>query len=173
MAKSREAAAPLEQEMADTLKTLPRLPRHEPAEFEVKRSAIDYAQPSLREDFTEAAAGHDPQPELPAERVKVVEQGLTAMQQVYADRDRLRREVASLKVQLAEANARITGKEREEHVIEERVRECLQQRDIAVAKESELRGVLSSLAAILVGYWKKENHQHANIDETNPNDQPA
>jgi hypothetical protein len=173
MAKSREAAAPLEQEMADALKTLPRLPRHESAEFEVKRSAIEYAQPSLREDFTEAAAGHDPQPELPAERVKVVEQGLTAMQQVYADRDRLRREVASLRVQLAEANARITGKEREEHVIEERVRQCLTDRDNAVGQASELRGVLSSLAAILVGYWKQDNHQHDNTDESKSNDQPA
>jgi len=164
---ARNSKPTMEEEITDAVRSMPRLPRHEAKEFEVQRSPVEYAPASMRED--EAVASD----QLPTERVKVIEQGLTAMQQVYADRDRLRREVASLKVQLAEANARITGKEREEHVIEERVRECLQQRDIAVAKESELRGVLSSLAAILVGYWKKENHQHANIDETNPNDQPA
>lgn len=166
MAKPRTAeSVSVEDAIGDAVKALPRLPRHEPSEFEIMRSPVEYAPPTTRDDFTEAAAVVSA--DLPAERVKVVEQGLIALQQSHADRDRLRRENASLRVQLAETNARISGKEQEEHVIEERVRQCLADRDNAVAAAAELRGVLSSLAAILVGYYKQENHQHQPAEPAN------
>ena len=106
----------VEEQIGEAVASIPRrLPKHQPEEFEIKRSAIEFAPPSTRDDFTEAAtaAAHDPQPDLPAERVKLVEQGLTAMQQVYADRDRLRRENANQRVSIAELQAKLdAGHER-------------------------------------------------------------
>jgi hypothetical protein len=118
---------------------------------------VDYAPPQVRADFAEAVVVE--QPELPAERVKLVEQGLVALQQSHAERDRLRRENGTLRIQIAELQARLATKESEEHVIETRVRDCLAQRDGAVSEAGELRGVLSSLGAILIGYYKPERHE--------------
>jgi|SRR5215469_1264019 len=162
----------VEDEISEAVRAMPRVPMppHAPSEFEVKRTAIEYAPPARRDDFVEAASEVD----LPAERMKVVEQGLMALQQAHADRDRLRRENGALRVRIAELEARIKAKESEEHVIEQRVVVCLDQRDHAVAEASELRGVLSSLAAILVGHYKPERHAHEREQQVSPVvDQPT
>jgi hypothetical protein len=65
----------------------------------------------------------------------------------------------------------LATKQNEEHVIEDRVRQCLDDRDGAVADAAELRGVLSSLAAILVGYFRPENHKH-NEEKSQPDPLP-
>src|SRR5215472_11718712 len=136
MAKPKPALETVEQDIADAIQAMPRpvLPRHDASEFEVVRSPVEYAPPATREDFIEAAATTT---ELSAERMKVVEQGLMALQQSHADRDRLRRENANQRVSIAELQARIAAKESEEHVIEERVRQCLDDRDRAVAEAAE------------------------------------
>ena len=167
MGKASIPKPSMEEEIGEAVRTMPRLPRHQPEEFETPRPPIEYAPPATREDFVEAAAAASL--ELPAERMMVVEQGLVALQQSHADRDRMRRENATLKVRIAELEARIRVREDEDHaiekrredaerIIEARVRDCLMQRDNAVAEASELRGVLSSLGAILVGYYKPERH---------------
>ena len=109
MGKASIPKPSMEEEIGEAVRTMPRLPRHQPEEFETPRPPIEYAPPATREDFVEAAAAASL--ELPAERI-----------------------------------------------IEARVRDCLMQRDNAVAEASELRGVLSSLGAILVGYYKPERH---------------
>jgi hypothetical protein len=167
MAKAR---ATIEDEISDAVKAMPRLPSHQPAEFETPRPPIEYAPPSIREDY--AAANAVPV-ELPPERMKVVEQGLTAFQQTQADRDRMRREIGSLRQKIVELETHLATKQREEHVIEERVRDCLAQRDSATEEAAELRGVLSSLAAILISYFRPENHQHAMPQAAGGKDQPG
>ena len=151
--------ATIEEGMSEVIKTIPRMPRHAAEEFETQRSAMEYAPPSVREDFEGAAAAAAAQ--LPAERARIIERGLTEYQQALADRDRLRREFTAQRVEIAELKAIITARDNEQHVIEDRVRACIADRDNAVASASELRGVLSSLASILIGYFKPENHQHA------------
>jgi hypothetical protein len=155
MAKQR---ATIEDEIGEAIsavKAAPRLPKHDPEEFEVQRHPIEYAPPTVRDDFAIAAAG-DP---LPPERAKIVEQGLVALQQSHAERDRMRRDIGSLRQRITELETILKAKESEEHIIEKRCRECLEQRDNAVTHAAQLDGVLSSLAAILVGYFRPENHK--------------
>jgi len=175
MAKPRTTT--IEDDIGEAVRAIPRLPKHEPAEFETPRSPIEYAPPVVREDYTETNG------DLPPERIKVIEQGLTAFQQTQADRDRMRREIANLRQKIVELETILATKVAQEKEIEARVRDCIEQRDGATEEAAELRGVLSSLAAILVGYWNRENHQHAPndgavvdapINETPaPTDQPA
>jgi hypothetical protein len=163
----------IEDEITAAVKSIPRLPRHEASEFEAPRTAIEFAPPSLREEALENGAALT---ELPAERIKLVEQGLVALQQSHADRDWLRRQNASLKVRIAELETQLATRQREEHIIEKRVHDCLVERDHAVSKTGELHGVLSSLAAILIGYYNPQNHQNGAPVEpikTEEKDQPA
>ena len=155
MARARNTSV-MEEDIAEAIKTV-RLPKHDESEFETPRTAVEYAPPSVREEFTEAAAATF---ELPPERIKVIEQGLTAIQQTQADRDRLRREVSNLRQRIVELETTLATKLREEDVIEARVRDCIAQRDGATEEAAELRGVLSSLAAICVSYFNRENHSH-------------
>jgi hypothetical protein len=161
----------LEEEIGAAVKAMPRLPRHDATEFEAPRAAIEFAPPSLREESIE---NNTVPAELPAERVKLVEQGLMALQQSHADRDWLRRQNASLKVRIAELETQLATRQREENVIERRVHDCLAERDHAVSETGELRGVLSSLAAILIAYYNPQNHQNGTQPiKTEEKDQPV
>jgi hypothetical protein len=153
-------APSIEDAIGDAVRSLPRLPESPPTRL------IDYAPPQVRAEFAETGAVA--QQELPAERVKLVEQGLVALQQSHAERDRLRRENGVLRIKISELEARIGAKESEEHIIEERVRDCLAQRDGAVSEAGELRGVLSSLGAILIGYYKPERHEQQTEEKGQP-----
>jgi hypothetical protein len=141
----------------------PRLPAHPASEFESTQRPVDYAPATLRDEADV---------ELPVERAKLVEQGLIALQQTNADRDWLRRQNASLKTRIAELEATLTARDKHEHVIESRVRDCLRQADDAVKDAAEVRGVLSSLAAILVGYYKPKHHDNGEPEQTTEQDQP-
>lgn len=154
----------IEQEITDAIRAEPpqRLQPHDPEEFEVKREAIEYAPPLAREAHAAALEAA----KLPVERLKRVEQGLTEYHSAYAENNQLRRDNGELKVQIASLNAHIDATEKEANVIEERVKECLRQRDEAVAEASELKGVLSSLAAILLGYFNPARHSHQSENQS-------